>query len=292
MKFDFKQTAGSSFLTGLIVASCLWLLFGWTLSAFQFAPVFKSINYYGLAAWFASDLPFKAPLILFWYVILTILAILWLICLTARTVVLLKSPLPQPLRRIALCAIYIITMFLLVFHAADICTTTRINNVPVFTGGKVTFKSGLEITLEELHYTNGINYLNLPFNTDPPNIKRSDWDLTANTAVIGIKPVDRGVTYQESFITQPYQHAGINVVIEKFVSHENTLEPAGIWITITKKPLLPFVIAMYSLLAVSLFTLVIALRYEKQPAIEENAPKLPSKTAGSGTAIAKKKRKY
>lgn len=291
MKFDFKQTAGSSFLAGLIVASCLWLLFGWALSAFQFAPVFKSINYYGLAAWFTSGLPFKAPLILFWYIILIILALLWLICLTARTVVLLKSPVPQPVRRAALCAIYIITAFLLIFHAADICTTTRINNIPILNGGKVTFKSGLEITLEELHYTNGINYLNLPFNLNPPEIKRSDWDLAANTAVIGIKPVGGGVNYQESFLTKPYQHAGINVVIEKFVSHEGSLEPAGIWVTVAKKPLLPFVIALYCLLSASLFVLVLAARFDKTPVTEATAPKLPPKTTGSGTAIAKKKKK-
>lgn len=291
MKFDFKQTAGSSFLTGLIVASCLWLLFGWALSAFQFAPVFKSINYYGLAAWFASDLPFKAPLVLFWYIILIILSVLWLICLTARTVALLKSPMLQPVRRLALCAISVITAFLLIFHAADICTTTRVNNVPILNGGKVTFKSGLEITLEDLHYTNGINYLNLPFNTEPPNIKRSDWDLAANTAVIGIKPVGKGVNYQESFLTKPFQHAGINVVIEKFVSHEGSLEPAGIWVSVTQKPLLPFVIALYCLLAVSLFTLVLAFRFGKKAVVEINVPKLAPKTAGSGTAIAKKKKK-
>lgn len=291
MKFDLKQTAGTSFLVGLVVAGFIWFLFGWALTAFQFAPVFKSINYYGLAAWFTSDLPFKAPLVLFWYIILFILAVLWIICMAARTVALLKTPTEQPLRRGALCAIYVVASLLLIFQAVDICTTTRVNNIPIFNSGKVTFKSGLEITLDDLNYTNGISYLNLPLTTEPYNIKRSDWDLATNTAVIGIKPANSGVNYQLSYLTKPFQHAGINVVIEKFVSHEGTLEPAGVWVTMTKKPLLHFVIVLYILLAIGIFALMISPRFDKQPVAVEAAPKLPPKIAGSGTAMAKKKKK-
>ena len=291
MKFDIKQTAGSSFMVGLIVASFIWLLFGWALTAFQFAPVFNSINYYGLANWFTSGLPFKAPLVLFWFIILIILAVLWIICLVARTLTLLKSPSGRPLRRGALCAIYIVTALLLVFHAADICTTTRINNIPILDKGKVTFKSGLEITLEELDYTNGLSYLNLPLTVEPYNISQHDWDLTANTAIIGIKPVNSGIGYQRSYLTKPFQYAGVNVVIEKFTSHEGTLEPAGIWFALTKKPLLHFIIVLYLLLAASIFCMMIAPRFDKQPAIAETAPKLPPKTKGGGTAMAKKQKK-
>lgn len=292
MKFNFKQTAGVNFLVGLIVASFIWFLFGWALTAFQFAPVFKSINYYGLAAWFTSDLPFKAPLVLFWYILLVILAVLWLICLSARTIVLLKSPAKQPVKRGVLCAIYVITALLLIFQAADICTSTRINNIPILNGGKATFNGGLEITLEELDYTNGLNYLNLPLNTEPYSIKRSDWDLTANTAVIGIKPANSGINYQESSLLKPFQYEGINIVIEKFVSHDSTLEPAGVWVSMTKKPLMYFVIALYILLAVGILALMIAPRFDKQPVVAESTPKLPPKTMGSGTAMAKKKKKH
>lgn len=291
MKFDFKQTAGVNFMVGLIIASFIWLLFGWMLTAFQFAPVFRSINYYGLAAWFTSGLPFKAPLILFWYVILAILAILWIICLVARTIHILKSPLEQPVRRGALCAIYIVTALLLVFHGLDAMTTTRINNIPVANHGKVSFKSGLEITLEEMNYTNGIQYLNLPLSVEPLNIERNKWDLTANTAVIGIKPANSGITHQETYMTKPFQYEGVNVVIEKFFSHEGTLDPAGVWVTMSKKPLMPAVIALYLLLAAGILVFMGAQKFERKPAVVEAMPKLPPKIPGSGTAMAKKKKK-
>lgn len=293
MKFDIKQTAGDNFMVGLVIASFLWLLFGWALSAFHFAKVFVSINYYGLAKWLASDLPFKAPLILFWFIILFILAVLWLVCLIARTVNTLKKPTTRPIYKGAQCALYIVAALLIIGHVADTATTTRISNIPVAKEGTVSFKSGLEITLGELNYTSGDKYINLPLKVEPHNILRSDWDLEANTATIGIKPPGAGVVYNDVIMSKPFNHNSINVIIEKFYSEQGSLAAAGVEFTLSKKPLMPFLIVLYLLLAFCIIIIMAAPRFERAAfarAEPEPAPKLPPKISGK-TAIAKPKKK-
>lgn len=289
-KFNFKQTAGNGFMVGLSIAAFVWFLFGWALSAFQYAKVFKSINHYGFAAWLSSDLPFMAPLILFWFIILFILALLWLVCLTAKTIKIFRTFAARPVKNSIMAALYIITVLLLIGHAVDLFTTTRTANVPIANEGVVTFKDGLEITVAEINYTNGEQYINTPVAAENKPILRNALDLQNNTALIGIKPPNQGVVYGKAFITKPFQHAYVNVIIENFYSDDkDALEAAGVMVTVSRKPLMPVLIVLYLLLALSILGVIIAPKLERTAKPKaEPAPKLPGAT---GMAKTKKKNK-
>lgn len=290
MKINFKQINGAGFFTGLTVITLIWFLFGWILANFQFAPVFKSIDYLTLWGWLKSSLPFKAPLVLFWYIILFIISILWIVVLALKGATVFKNLKQRPVYNGFMAAAFILTALILITHAVDMMTTTKISNMRIANEGTATLKNGVEISVQNMVYASGENYLNLPLSVRPRNISRADFNMAVNTAAIGIKPKNSGITYTEAIMTRPIQHGGVNVVIENFYSAENSLEAAGVSVTVTQKPLMPMVIALYILLAASVLGVIAAPRFEKTAKIEETPKKLPAKTIGK-TAIAKPKKK-
>lgn len=291
MTFDVKKTAGVTFLICVLVGTFLWLIFGWLLVNFRLAPVFQTINTYGLKTWLFSPLAFKTPVVMFWYIILGIFLLLFVVSLVSRVIVLVKTPTARPVYRGFLIAIYVLASLLIFLHIADVFATSRITRVKVADGGKVSFRDGLEISLDKMTFVADLQYLNLPLKVYPHDIPLNRFNIKDNKILLGVSKPGLGVTHYETYMTNPLYLRGLSLIVENFYSDEDYLYPAGVSLTLSRKPLLPFIIAFYILLAVSMLGIIYAPRFDK-PAPTEPVSKLPPKTPATSGMTKKKKKKH
>ncbi len=249
----FLSSIRFAFWTILLLIA--WLGAGALLATDHSRKAFLVLNDTLVLDWLFTE-AIREPLLLIWFGILCVLAILLVISFVFCTFPTLLRVIRGQYRNLTttlLLGIHLLCILIAVFHALSFITGFKEGHIRTRTGDTIALPDGFSLCVKEVIFVDDPALLT-PGKEDS-KIRYTRGNFSDDINRVGVMLLHHGMFDGEgsAFYMKPYVRGRIRITLESFtLSDEAGLRQPEVYLTITRNPLLEAFFISYCLLAVSL----------------------------------------